>query len=73
MKNCLFHCGNKPVETIESQGIVDVFRLTDPEIIDKISYLIKSLDVDKINSLMKMIEVDKDGWIRIKIELGIKK
>ena len=54
-------------QTVEAQN---VFSLFDSQFIDKIKYIIKSLDIDKISDIIKTIEV-KDGKILVDIQLSI--
>ncbi len=60
-------------DEIQAQGLFDVFKLTDKEVINKVTALLKAVDVEKIQAIMEAVEVDKDGWIRVKLDLGIKK
>ena len=57
---------------VEAQGLLDVFRLTDKEVINKITSIIKAVDVAKVKAVMDMIEVDNEGWLHIKIDLRVK-
>lgn len=66
-------CEPKQDPKVEAQGLFDTFKLTDKEVIDKVISVIKAIDVEKIKLVMNALEVDKDGWIRVKIDLGIKK
>jgi hypothetical protein len=61
------------MEEIEAQGLLDVFKLTDKAVIEKVTAIIKAVDVDKIKSVMEMIEVDEEGWLHLKIDLRVKK
>lgn len=54
-------------QTVEAQSI---FGLFDNEFIDKIKYIVKSIDVDKITDIINSIEV-KDGKVLIDIKLSI--
>lgn len=61
------------MQGIQAQGVLDVWRLTDKEVVDKIIEIIKSVDTTLIKKVMEMIEVDEDGWLHLKIDLRIKK
>ena len=54
-------------DEVEAQSI---FNLIDSEFIDKIKYIVKTLDVDKITEIIKAVEV-KDGKILVDIQLLI--
>ena len=54
-------------DEVEAQSI---FNLFDSEFIDKIKYIVKTLDVDKITEIIKAVEV-KDGKILVDIQLLI--
>lgn len=61
------------MESVQAQGMLDAWRLTDKEVVDKIIEIIKSVDTTLIKKVMEMIEVDEDGWLNLKIDLRIKK
>ena len=54
-------------QLVEAQS---VFGLFDNEFIDKVKYIVKSIDIDKITQMIKAIEV-KDGKILVDIQLSI--
>lgn len=54
-------------DEVEAQSI---FNLFDSEFIDKIKYIVKTLDIDKITEIIKAIEV-KEGKILVDIQLLI--
>lgn len=60
-------------ELVSSQGIFDIFNLFDQETVEKIKNIINSIDVNKIKKIMDMIEIDEKGWLKLKIDLGVKK
>ncbi len=64
---------NAEAARITSQGLMDVFKFADKEVVDKLISIIDSVDVEKIKAIMNAFEVDKEGWIRVKIDLGLKK
>jgi len=57
---------------IQAQGFLDIFKLFDSEVIEKVSKLMKTLDVDKIKQIMDAIEVKEDR-VNIKLDLTIKR
>ncbi len=61
------------MDEVQAQGLLDIFKLTDKAVIDKIATIIQAIDADKIKSVMDMIEVDEDGWLHLKIDLRVKK
>lgn len=61
------------MDEVQAQGLLDIFKLTDKAVIDKITTIIQAIDADKIKSVMDMIEVDEDGWLHLKIDLRVKK
>lgn len=63
----------KKSANVSSQGLMDVFKFTDKEVVDKVITVINSIDPEKLKAIMNAFEVDKDGWIRVKIDLGLKK
>lgn len=64
--------GGKVTE-VKSQGVFDIFSLLDRETVDKIKQLIDAVDPEKVKKIVDLIEVDDEGWINLKIKLGIKK
>lgn len=60
---------NENIE-LQAQGITDIFKLTDTEVIGNIANLIKAIDVDKIKKVMDMIEIQNDQ-IHIKLDITI--
>jgi len=64
---------DKEIIKVSSQGLIDIIKLTDKEVIDKIITVINSIDAKKIKAIMNAFEVDKEGWLRVKIDLGLKK
>jgi hypothetical protein len=58
---------------VSSQSLMDIFKFADKEVVDKLISIINSVDVEKIKAIMNAFEVDKEGWIRVKIDLGLKK
>lgn len=59
-------------QQVSAQGLLDTFFL-DKETIDSIKNIINAIDPEKVKAVMEVIEVDKDGWLRVKIDLGLKK
>lgn len=58
---------------ITAQGIIDVWKYTDPDFIDKIKKIVNSIDEDKIKMILNLIEEGDDGYLNIKINLKVKK
>ncbi len=58
---------------VTAQGLFDIFGMFDAETVDKIKAILASIDPDKIKLIMDSVAVDENGWIRIQVDLGIKK
>jgi hypothetical protein len=57
-------------EQISAQGLFDVFKFTDKEVIDKIVEVVKSIDVEKLKALMKLVNI-KDNTLHIEFDLKL--
>ena len=62
----------RPEDEISAQGLLDTFFL-DKETIESIKQIINAVDPKKVKAIMEMIEVDEEGWLRLRIDLGLKK
>lgn len=62
-------CGPSP--EVKAQGIMDVFKFTDKEVVDKIIAIIKVIDVSKIESIMNAVKVDENGCLKITIDIHV--
>lgn len=62
------NCGHG--HDMQAQGLFDVFKFTDKEVVDKIIELVKAIDVDKIKKLMDFINIDDNT---ICFEIKVKK
>lgn len=59
-------------EQVSAQGLLDTFFL-DKETVENIKNIINAVDPEKVKAIMEVIEVDDEGWLRVKIDLGLKK
>tara|TARA_Y100000034_G_C6780077_1_gene348603 strand:+ start:648 stop:878 length:231 start_codon:yes stop_codon:yes gene_type:complete len=57
---------------IEAQGIFDAIGMFDAETVAKIKAILASIDPEKIKLIMDNIKTE-DGWVRVQIDLGIKR
>lgn len=62
-----------PPQSVQAQGVFDVLRVLDSETVAKIQKIIRSIDADKISAVMDTITVSDDGWIHVRLDIGIKK
>lgn len=66
---------NQEVE-LKAQGITDIFRFLDREVVDKVTGAVKTLDVLKIadtaNLLLNLIEVEDDGDVYLNLRIKIR-
>lgn len=56
---------------VQTQGLMDIFRLFNKETVQKIEEIVKVVDVDKVKKIFDAITVDDDGWVHV--HLGVKK
>jgi len=45
----------------------------DKETIENIQKIIASIDPNKIESIFNSVSTDEEGWLRIRVDIGIKK
>lgn len=60
-----------PTPEVKAQSIMDVFKFTDKEVVDKIIAIIKVIDVSKIESIMNAVKVDENGCLKITIDIHV--
>ena len=58
---------------ISAQGVFDMISLFDKKTVQKVKDVVEALDPDMIKRIMQAITVDKEGWVTVKIKLGIQK
>jgi L-cysteine desulfidase len=56
---------------VKSQGIFDLMSILDKKTIKKIKDIVEAIDPDMIKRIMQSISVDKDGYVTVKIKLGV--
>ena len=59
-------------EIVQAQGVFDIFSLLDKQTVDKLKKIISAVDEKKIKQILDAVTVDQDGWIRFKLDLGVK-
>lgn len=58
---------------VSTQSVFDLMSMLDKSTVQRIKDIVQAVDPDMISRIMKSISVDKDGWITVKIKLGIQK
>jgi len=62
----------KKRKEIEQQGLLDKL-IFDERTLENMKAIINAVDADKVRQIMNALHFDDDGWLRLKIDLGIKK
>jgi len=58
---------------VSTQGVFDLVSMFDKETVQRIKEIVRAVDPDMISRIMRAITIDKEGWITVKIKLGIQK
>ena len=58
---------------VSSQGIFDFMSMLDKPTVQRVKEIVAAIDPDMIKRIMQAITVEKDGYITVKIKLGIQK
>ena len=58
---------------VSTQGVFDLVSMFDKKTVQRIKDIVQAVDPDMITRIMRSINVDEDGWITVKIKLGIQK
>jgi len=61
------------MDDVKVQGIFDLLGLLDKDTILRIKEIVKNIDPAKVKQVMDTVTIDDEGYVRVKIDLGIKK